>query len=126
MGMKRRIQCEQTWSGLLPKADPVVHRELASCAASRVAQAAHGWALAVKLGGLNVPTQDVLGASGSAKNDTTTAWAHGDAGETEWPMPGMLMTVALARRAAAALAPARDVRVSKLPEMRSVALGRSL
>ena len=32
-------------------------------------------------------------------------------------MPGMLIIVALARRAAAALAPAREVRVSKLPEM---------
>ena len=90
--------------------------------AGRVAQTAHGWALAVKLGGRNAPTQDVLGAPGSTKNDTTTVWTQGDAGETEWPMPGMLMTVALARRAAAALAPARDVRVSKLPEMRSVGM----
>jgi hypothetical protein len=76
----------------------------------------------VKLGALNAPTQDVLGALGSAKNDTTTVWAQGDAGETRWPTPGMLMTVALARFAAAALAPARDVRVSKLPEMRSVGM----
>ena len=76
----------------------------------------------MKLGGLNAPTQDVLGAPGSAKNDTTTVCAQGDAGETKWPMPGMLIIVALARRAAAALAPAREVRVSKLPEMRSVGM----
>ena len=76
----------------------------------------------MKLGGLNALTQDVSGALGSAKNDTMTVWAQGDAGETTWPMPGMLMMVALARLAAAALAPARDVRVSKLPEMRSVGM----
>ena len=76
----------------------------------------------MKLGGLNAPTQDVLGAPGSAKNDTTTVCAQGDAGETKWPMPGMLIMVALARRAAAARAPVREVRVSKLPEMRSVGM----
>ena len=76
----------------------------------------------MKLGGLNAPTHDVSGAPGSAKNDTMTVWAQGDAGETKWPMPGMLIMVALARRAAAALAPAREVRVSKLPEMSSVGM----
>ena len=49
-----------------------------------------------------------------------TAWAQGDAVETKCPMPGMLMMVALDSFAAAAFAPASDVSVSKLPEMRSV------
>ena len=49
-----------------------------------------------------------------------TAWAQGDQGETKCPMPGMLMMVALDSFAAAAFAPARDVSVSKLPEMRSI------
>jgi hypothetical protein len=76
----------------------------------------------VKLGGFNAPTQDVSGVPGSARNETITAWAQGDAGETKCPTPGMLMIVALDRLAAAALAPARDVNVSKLPEMRSVGM----
>jgi hypothetical protein len=76
----------------------------------------------VKLGGLNAPTQDVLGAPGSAKKATMTVWAQGDAEETKWPTPGMLIMVALARRAAAALAPPSEVRVSKLPEKRSVGM----
>ena len=80
----------------------------------------HGEAGDAKLAGFNVPTQEMSGASGSARNDTTTSCAQGDAGGTKCPMPGMLMMVALARLAAAALAPARDVSVSKLPEMRSV------
>ena len=84
--------------------------------------AAHCEAREVKLGGFNVPTQDVSGACGSARNETTTAWAQGDAGETECPTPGMLMMVALDRFAAAAFAPAREVNVSKLPEMRSVGM----
>src|SRR6266436_299227 len=74
--------------------------------------AAHCEAREVKLGRFNVPTQDVSGACGSARNETTTAWAQGDAGETECPTPGMLMMVALDRPAAAAFAPARDVTVS--------------
>ena len=51
------------------------------------------------------------------RNDTITVWAHG---ETACPMPGMLITIALDSCAAAAFAPASDVSVSKLPEMRSV------
>jgi hypothetical protein len=51
-----------------------------------------------------------------------TDWAQGDEGETACPMPGMLMIVALDSFAAAAFAPARDVSVSKLPEMRSVGM----
>src|SRR5262245_36471070 len=85
-------------------------------------QTAHGEAPEVKLAGRNAPTQDVSGAPGSARNDTMTFWAQGEAGETPWPTPVMLMMVALARFVAAALAPASDVRVSKLPEMRSVGM----
>ena len=81
----------------------------------------HGEATEAKLGGFSSPTQDVSGAVGSARNDTTTAWAQGDEGETKCPMPGMLMIVALGSTAAA-FAPARDVSVSKLPEMRSVGI----
>ena len=62
------------------------------------------------------------GEAGSARTDTTTAWAQGDAGETKCPTPGMLMIVALDKLDAAADAPARDVSVSKLPEMRSVGM----
>ena len=51
----------------------------------------------MKLGGFSAPTQDVSGAFGSARNDTMTAWAQGDSGETKCPMPGMLMMVALDR-----------------------------
>jgi len=69
-----------------------------------------------------VPTQDVSGACGSARKETITAWAQGDAGETECPTPGMLMMVALDRFAAAAFAPSREVDVLKLPEMRSVGM----
>jgi hypothetical protein len=76
----------------------------------------------VKLGGFNAPTQDVSGACGSARNETITAWAQKDAGATTWPTPGMLMMVAFDRFAAAAFAPAREVNVSKLPEMRSVGM----
>ena len=76
----------------------------------------------MKLGGLSALTQDVSGAAGSARNDTITDWAQGDEGETACPMPGMLMIVALDNFAAAAFAPARDVSVSKLPEMRSVGM----
>ena len=76
----------------------------------------------MKLAGFSAPTQDVSGASGAARNDTITACAQGDAGETKCPMPGMLMMVALDSFDAAALAPARDVSVSKLPEMRSVGM----
>src|SRR6516225_1978217 len=79
---------------------------------------AHGEATDVKLGGFSAPTQDVSGAAGSARNDTITAWAQGDAGETACPTPGMLMMVALDSFAAAAFAPASDVSVSKVPEMR--------
>ena len=57
-----------------------------------------------------------------ARNETTTAWAQGDEGETECPTPGMLMMVTFDRLAAAAFAPAREVNVSKLPEMRSVGM----
>ena len=32
----------------------------------------------VKLGGFKVPTQPVSGLLGSARNDVTTVWAHGD------------------------------------------------
>ena len=51
-----------------------------------------------------------------------TFWAHGDQGETVCPTPGMLMIVARDKRAAAAFAPASDVNVSKVPEMRSVGM----
>ena len=57
-----------------------------------------------------------------ARNETITAWAQGDEGETKCPTPGMLMMVALDRLAAAAFAPAREVNVSKLPEMSSVGM----
>jgi hypothetical protein len=83
---------------------------------------AHGEARKVKLGGFNAPTQDVSGAPGSARNETITAWAHGDAGATTCPTPGMLMIVAFDRFAAAAFAPASEVNVSKEPEMRSVGM----
>ena len=76
----------------------------------------------MKLSGFNAPTQDVSGACGSARNETTTAWAQGDAGATTCPTPGMLMMVAFDGFAAAALAPASEVNVSKLPEMRSVGM----
>src|SRR5262249_50486708 len=82
----------------------------------------HGAAGEGKLGGFSAPTQDVAVAAGAGGNETITAWAQGDAGETKCPTPGMLMMVALDRRAAAAFAPARDVNVSKLPEMRSVGM----
>ena len=51
-----------------------------------------------------------------------TAWAQGDEGETECPIPGILMMVALDSFAAAAFAPVRDVSVSKLPDMRRVGM----
>ena len=38
-----------------------------------------------------MPTQDVSGAARSERNNTITAWAEGDEGETECPTPGMLM-----------------------------------
>ena len=76
----------------------------------------------MKLGGFNAPTQDVSGACGSARNETITAWAQGDAGDTTCPTPGMLMMVTFDRLAAAAFAPAREVNVSKLPERRSVGM----
>jgi len=74
----------------------------------------------VKLPGFTAPTHAVSGASGAAKNDTTTACAQGDAGATKCPMRGMLMMVARDSRTAAALAPASDVNVCRLPEMCSV------
>lgn len=74
----------------------------------------------MRLEGANA--QDVSGAEGSARNDAMTAWAQGDWGETACPTPGMLMMVALERLLAAAFAPASDVSVSKLPEMRSVGM----
>ena len=46
----------------------------------------------------------------------------GRRGSTTCPTPGMLMMVAFDRFAAAALAPASEVNVSKLPEMRSVGM----
>jgi hypothetical protein len=49
---------------------------------------AHGEARKVKLGGFNAPTQDVSGAPGSARNETITAWAHGDAGLQHARLPG--------------------------------------
>ena len=73
----------------------------------------------MKLGGFNAPTQDVSGACGSPRNETITAWAQGDAGATTCPTPGMLMMVAFDKFAAAAFAPASEVNVSKVPEMRS-------
>ena len=51
-----------------------------------------------------------------------TVWAHGDCGATTCPMPGMLMIVAFDSFAAAVCAPASDVNVSKLPEIRSVGM----
>jgi len=76
----------------------------------------------VKLAGFSSPTQDVSGAAGSARNDATTAWAQGEEGATACPTPGMLMIVALESLAAASFAPASEVSVSKLPEMRSVGM----
>src|SRR5207249_1223715 len=104
-----------------PRTLPSSTERLGPQRASRVAHA-YGEATDVKLGGFSAPTQDMSGAFGSARNDTTTSCAQGDAGETKCPMPGMLMMVALSRLAAAALAPARDVSVSKLPEMRRVGM----
>ena len=73
----------------------IVHRDTRPSA--RAASATpHGEAAEVKLGGFSAPTQDVSGAFGSARNDTTTSCAQGEAGETKCPMPGMLMMVALA------------------------------
>ena len=83
---------------------------------------ARGEAGDMKLAGFSAPTQDVSGASGAARNDTITACAQGDAGETKCPTPGMPMMVALDSFDAAVLAPAKDVSVSKLPEMRSVGM----
>src|SRR5262249_12223611 len=83
---------------------------------------AYGELTEVKLGGLSAPTQDVSGAAGSARNDTTTACAHIDWWATACPTPGMPMMVALDSFSAAAFPPASDVRVSKLPEMRSVGM----
>src|SRR5262245_3091679 len=77
---------------------------------------------ALKGCGFSAPTQEVSGAAGSARTDTTSAWAHGDWGETACPTPGMLMIVALNSFAAAAFAPASDVSVSKVPEMSSVGI----
>src|SRR6516165_9676999 len=82
----------------------------------------HGEPFELKFDGFRAPTQDVSGAAGLARNDTTTAWAQGDWGETACPTPGMRMMLALDSFAAAAFAPARDVSVSKLPEMRSVGM----
>ena len=59
-----------------------------------------GEARKVKLGGFSAPTQDVSGTSGSARNDTITAWAQVDQGATKCPIPGMLTIVALVRLAA--------------------------
>src|SRR4029079_12082654 len=73
--------------------------------ASPAAQTAHGEAGEAKLAGFSVPTHDMSGAFGSARNDTTTSCAQGDAGETKCPMPGMLMMVALARLFAPAFFP---------------------
>src|SRR5262245_61108971 len=83
---------------------------------------AHGEATEVKLGGFSAPTQDVSGVAGSARNDRITVCAQGEEGETACPTPGMLMMVALDSLAAAAFAPASDVSVSKVPEMRSVGM----
>jgi hypothetical protein len=63
----------------------------------------------VKLSGFKALTQDVSGACGSARNETTTARAQEDAGETTCPTPGILTMVALDRFAAAACAPANEV-----------------
>src|SRR5258708_38506677 len=87
-----------------------------------VQRSAHGEAREVKLGGFNAPTQDVSAAPGSARNETITAWAQGDAGATTCPTPGMPMMVAFDRFAAPAFAPASEVNVSKEPEMRSVGM----
>jgi hypothetical protein len=100
----------------------ILQREARLSAREPRSATAHGEAAEVKLGGFSAPTQDVSGAAGSARNDTITAWAQGDQGETKCPMPGMLMMVALDSFAAAAFAPARDVSVSKVPEMRSVGM----
>jgi hypothetical protein len=88
--------------------------------AQAIAPLLQGEGGAVNLCGARAATQDVSGALGSARNDTTTACAQGDWGETACPTPGMLMMVALDSFAAACFAPASDVSVSKLPEMRSV------
>ena len=94
--------------------------ETGSCSAAFATT--HGEAREVKLGGFNEPTQDVSGACGSARNETITAWGQGDAGATTCPTPGMLMMVAFDIFVAATFAPAREVNVSKLPEMRSVGM----
>ena len=69
-----------------------------------------------------MPTQDVSGLLGSARNDAVTLWAHGECGNTKWPMPGMLMTVDVDRLAATDLAKSSDATASKLPEMSSVGM----
>ena len=46
---------------------------------------AHGEPSEVKLGGFSAPTQGVSGPAGSARNDTTTAWAQGNWEETDCP-----------------------------------------
>jgi hypothetical protein len=61
----------------------------------------------------------MVGGGGIGEERYDDRWAQGD-GETACPTPGMLMMVALDSFAAAAFAPASDVSVSKLPEMRSV------
>src|SRR5262245_29024419 len=84
--------------------------------------APQGQACDVKAWGFSPPTQDVSGAEGSARNEAITAWAQGDWGETPWPTPGMLTILAWDSFVAAALAPASEVSVSKLPETRSVGM----
>src|SRR5262249_44042675 len=77
---------------------------------------------AAKVGGGSPATHDAAGLAGWARKDATTRWAHGELGDTKWPMPGMLTIVALDNLSAAAFAPASDVSVSKLPERRRVGM----
>jgi len=69
-----------------------------------------------------VPTQDVSGVPGSVRNDAMTIWAQGERGITKWPMPGMLMTVALDRLAATEVVKSSDATASKLPEISSAGM----
>ena len=116
------VRCHVWTSNTSPPCSLLLSTESLTTARQLRGATTHGEVREVKLGGFSAPTQDVSGASGAPRNDTITAWAQGDAGETKCPTPGMLMMVALDRRAAAAFAPARDVNVSKLPEMRSVGM----
>ncbi len=77
----------------------------------------------MKSGAFSAFTHEVSGLIGFAKNDAMTAWAHGECGETKCPAPGIVIIVALAKRAATVLVHAGDVTASQPPEMSSVGIG---